>query len=71
MTFASTGAVDALLGQGDFISQQCSLELDFALCKIIGMVQIILLKSLILSSNTDLVSSRIVTIHIQPQRSLN
>ena len=31
VTFASTAALDAVLAQGDFISQQCSLELDLAL----------------------------------------
>lgn len=30
VTFASTGALDALVGQGDYIDQQCSLELDIA-----------------------------------------
>jgi len=31
MTFSSTAALDALVQQGDFISQQCSLELDLGL----------------------------------------
>jgi C1A family cysteine protease len=31
VTFAATGALDAILGQGDFVSQQCSLELGSAL----------------------------------------
>lgn len=31
VTFAATAAMDAVLKQGDFISQQCSLELDLAL----------------------------------------
>jgi hypothetical protein len=31
VTFSSTAALDAILAQGDFISQQCSLELDLAL----------------------------------------
>jgi papain like protease len=31
VTFSSTAALDALLNQGDFISQQCSLELDLGL----------------------------------------
>jgi len=31
VTFATTAALDALLGEGDFISQQCTLELNVAL----------------------------------------
>ncbi len=31
VTFSTTAALDALIGQGDFISQQCSLELDMGL----------------------------------------
>lgn len=31
VTFAATAAVDAIIGKGDYVSQQCSLELDKAL----------------------------------------
>ena len=31
VTFSSTAALDAILAQGDFVSQQCSLELDYGL----------------------------------------
>ena len=31
VTFSSTAALNAILGEGDFISQQCSLELDYGL----------------------------------------